>query len=72
MIVLIRIQDAFTPLPLQVILIVSACFYMDINCFGPVRVVSSLLQVGSVAVDNFGWVVADGFRWLRMVSGGCG
>ena len=64
MIVLIRIQDAFTPLPLRVILIVSACFYMDMNCFGPVRVVSSLLRVGSVAADIFGWVVADGFRWF--------
>ena len=72
MIVLIRIQDAFTPLPLRVILIVSACFYMDMNCFGPVRVVSSLLRVGSVAADIFGWVVVDGFGWLRMVSGGSG
>ena len=72
MIVLIRIQDAFTPLPLRVILIVSACFYMDMNCFGPVRVVSSLLRVGSEAADIFGWVVADGFRWLRMISGGFG
>ena len=72
MIVLIRIQDAFIPLPLRVILIVSACFYMNMNCFGPIRVVSSLLRVGSVAADIFGWVVADGFGWLRMVSGGFG
>ena len=64
MIVLIRIQDAITPLPLQVILIVSSCFYMDMNCFGPVRVVSSFLRVGSVTVDIFGWLVADGFGWL--------
>ena len=70
MIVLIRIQDAFILLPLRVILIVSACFYMNMNCFGPIRVVSSLLRVGSVAADIFGWVVADGFGWLRMVSGG--
>ena len=42
------------------------------NCFGPVRVVPSLLRVGSVAADIFGWVVADGFVWLRMVSGGFG
>ena len=26
--------------------------------------------MGSLAVDSFGWVVADGFRWFRMVSGG--
>ena len=72
MIVLIRIQDAFTPLPLRVIFIVSACFYMGMNCFGPVRIVSSLLQVGSVTADIFGWVVADGFGWFRMFSGGFG
>ena len=70
MIVLIRIQDAFTPLPLRVILMISACFYMDMNCFGPVRVVSSLLRVGLVDADIFMWVVVDGFGWLRMVSGG--
>ena len=58
----------FTPLPLRVILIVSACFYMDMNCFEPVRVISSLLRVGLVAANIFGWVVADGFGWLRMVS----
>ena len=57
---------------LNVILIVSACFYMDMNCFGPVRVVSSWLRVSSVTVDNFGWVVADGFRWFRLVSDGFG
>ena len=68
MIVLIRIHDAFTPLPLRVILIVSACFYMKMNCFGPVRVVSSWLQVCLVGEDSFGWVIADGFGWLRMVS----
>ena len=66
MIVLIRIQDAFTPLHLRVTLIVSACFYMDMNCFRPVCVVSSSLQVGSVAADSFGWVVADGFRWFAV------
>ena len=55
---------------LRVILIVSAYFYMNMNCFGLVRVVSSWLRVGLVAVDGFGWVVADGFEWLRMVSGG--
>ena len=43
---------------------------MDMNCFGPVRVVSSLLRVGSVVADIFGWVVADGFGWFRMVSDG--
>ena len=72
MIALIRIQDAFTPLSLRVILMVPACFYMDTNCFGPVRVISSLLRVGSVAADILGWVVPDGFGWLRMVSGDFG
>ena len=57
---------------LRLILIVSAYFYMDMNCFGLVHVVLSWLRVGSVAVDSFGWVVADGFGWLRMVSGGLG
>ena len=55
---------------LRVILIVSAYFYMNMSCFGLVRVVSSWLRVGLVPVDGFGWVVADGFEWLRMVSGG--
>ena len=45
---------------------------MDMNCFGLVSVVLSLLRVGSVAADIFGWVVADTFGWLRMVSGGFG
>ena len=57
---------------LRVILIVSAYFYINMNCFELVRVVSSWLRVGSVAVDSFGWVVADGFGWLQMVSGGFG
>ena len=72
MIVLIRIQDAFTSLPLRswVILIVSAYFYMDMNCFGLIRVVSSWLWVGSMEVDSFGWVVANGFGWFRMISVG--
>ena len=72
MIVLIRIQDAFTPLPLRVVLIASACFYIDMNYFGLVRVVSTWLRVGSVAVDSFRWVIADSFGWLQMVSGGFG
>ena len=54
--------------PLRVILLVSACFYIDMNCFGPVRVVLSWLRVSSVAADSFGWVVVDGLGWLRMVS----
>ena len=64
-IVLIRIQDAFTPLSSRVILTVSTCFYMNMNCFGPDRVVSTWLQVGS-------WlrIVFDG--WLQMVTGGLG
>ena len=72
MIVLIRIQNAFTTLPLQVILIVSACFHMDVNCFGPVCVFSSLLWVGSVAEDIFGWVVGDDCRWFQVVLDGFG
>ena len=74
MIVLIRTQDAFTPLLLWVILIVSVflCFYMDMNCFGLVHVVTSSFRVGSVAADNFGWVVTDGFGWLLMISAGFG
>ena len=72
MIISIRIQDAFTPLLLQVILIVFMCFYMDMSCFGPVCVVSSWLWVGSVAVDSFGWVVADGFWWFQRALNGFG
>ena len=56
----------------RVTLIVSACFYMDMNCFGLVSVVSSWLWVGSVAADSSGWVVADSFGWLgwfKVVSG---
>ena len=37
---------------------------MDMNCFEPVRVISSLLRVGLVAANIFGWVVADGFGWF--------
>ena len=48
----------------------SAYFYMDMNCFGLVRVVSSWLRVSSGTADSFGWVFADGFGWLRMISGG--
>ena len=55
---------------LRVVLIVSAYFYVDANCLGLFRVVSGWLRVGSVEVDNFGWVVVDGFTWLRMVSVG--
>ena len=52
---------------LRVILIESAYFYMNMNCFRVIHVVSSWLQVGLVAVDSFGWVFADG---LQMVLGG--
>ena len=45
---------------------------MNMYCFGLVREVSGWLRVASVTVDSFGWVVADGFGWLRMVSGGFG
>ena len=57
---------------LRVILIVSAYFYMDMHCFGLVREVSGWLRVGSVEVDSFGWVVADGFGWFQVVSDGFG
>ena len=46
---------------LRVIFIVSAYFYISMNCFGLVRVVSSWFRVGMVAVGSLGWVVADGF-----------
>ena len=57
---------------LRVILIVSAYFYMNMKCFGLVRVVWSWLRVGLVVVNSFGWVVGDGFGWLRMVLGDFG
>ena len=60
---------------LMVTLIVFGCFYMDMNCFGLVRVVLSWLWVSSVAADSLGWVVADSFGWLgqfQVVSGGFG
>ena len=54
---------------LSVIFIVPAYFYMDMNCFGLIRVVSSWLRVGSVVG---GWLrmVLGGFGWFRVVSGG--
>ena len=72
MIVIIKIQNAFTPLPLRVILTVSACFYIDMNYFRPVCVVSSLLRVRLVAAYIIESVIADGFEWLQMISGGFG
>ena len=57
---------------LRVILIISVYFCVDMNCFGLVRVVSSLLRVSSVSVNSFVWVVVDNSGWLRMVSGGFG
>ena len=58
---------------LTVTLIVSAYFYMDMNCFGLVSVVSSWLWVGSVAANSLGWVVgmiSGGFRSFWIVSDG--
>ena len=54
---------------LKVILIVSAYFYKDMNCFGLVCVVSSWLRVGLVVG---GWLrmVSGAFGWFRVVSGG--
>ena len=49
---------------LTVTLIVYACFYMDMNCFRLISVVSSWLWVGSVAANSLGWVVANSFGWL--------
>ena len=60
---------------LMVTLIVFGCFYMDMNCFGLVRVVLSWLWVSSVAADSLGCVVgivSGGFRWFWMVSDGRG
>ena len=51
----------------RVILIVPAYFYMDMYCFGLVRVVSSWLRVGSVEVDSFRWMVVGGFRWFAVL-----
>ena len=48
----------------QYLRVVSACFYMDMNCFGLVRVVSSWLWVSWMAADSLGWVVVDSFGWL--------
>ena len=64
MIVLKRFPTPF--LDIWVILIVSAYFYKEMNCcFALVRVTSSWLRMGSVAVDSFEWVVEDGLRGLR-------
>ena len=49
---------------LTVTLIVSACFYMDMNCFGLVLIVLSWLWVDSVAADSLVWVVVNSFGWL--------
>ena len=50
----------------------SAYFYMGMNCFRLICVVSSWLRVSSVAADSFGWVFSDGFGWLQIVLGGFG
>ena len=68
----IRMPSTHSLYGLRLILIISAYFYMDMIYFGLVRVVSNWLRMGSVAVDSFGWVVADGFGWMRMVSCGFG
>ena len=76
MIVFIRIQDVFTPLPLPVILIVSE---MDLNLLG-----FELFRTGSCNFELVagglggcgyflgGWLrmVLGDFRWFQMVSGG--
>ena len=76
MIVFIRIQDVFTPLPLPVILIVSE---MDLNLLG-----FELFRTGSCSFElvagglggcgyfwggGCGWfqVISGGFRWFRAV-----
>ena len=78
MIVLIRIQDALTSLyGLRIILILSAYFYMDMNCFRLVRVVSNWLPVWTRwRLMVLGWWLqmfsggSGGFRWFLMISGG--
>ena len=67
MIILIRIPPL---LDLWVIVIVSAYFCKEMNCFGLVPVTSSWLRIGSVAVDSFEWVVVNGFRWFWVALGG--
>ena len=46
---------------------VFLCFYIYMDYFGQVRIVSNEFRV---AADSFGWAVADGFGWLLMISGG--
>ena len=74
MIVLIRIQNAFTPLPIRSQGNIDSIrvFLHGYVLFRTGYEVSGWLRVGSVAPDSFGWVVADGFGWLRMLSGGFG
>ena len=55
---------------LRVILTVPAYFYMNVNYFGLPRVVSSWVSL--LAADSFGWVIADGFRWFRVISDSIG
>ena len=50
----------------------SAHFYMDMNYFGLVRVISSWLKMSSIAVDSFALMVLDGFGLLQLVSGSFG
>ena len=81
MIVLIRIQDAFIPLPLQsygnLVSPCSICVFLhgyELFRTGSC-IVSSWLWVSSVAVDSLGLVVVDSFGWLglfQVVSGGFG
>ena len=67
------------------IVTVSKCYQIDMACFRPVAAAGQLLAVYGydlallqmvsdgwfqLDLDCFGWLVADGFRWLQMVSSG--
>ena len=56
---------------LRVILIVSACFYMDMNCFGLIPVVSSWLHVtGGFRAGGCDWFWVGGCGWFQVAAGG--
>ena len=58
---------------LRVILIISACFFMDMSYFGQANVVSSWLQVaGGFRVVGCGWFWVGSCGWFQVVSGGFG
>ena len=64
--------SAYSLYGLNIILIVSAYVYMNMNCFGQVFCSFQLVTDGTVAADSFSCMVSDGFGWFRMVLGGFG